>query len=398
MADYYKNNDAKIKILQEFWYKENGRPEDGFVSARTNLMTNEEVANSRPGTFEAYKRHISTKITPKVSNTDIILTPNEDSLVPIFWYNTSCLDTSNYQSSNLENLKNQISSIDKKEGKVVVFMTGDVIGKEWTFNHLLNSANEIIKKNDALSDEESVIKFFRRIYFGLEKRKERVINDIKAALRCGASKVYLMKGVEEFEIMKKLSGRDILQEIVNAVDDFRVVYIKEGTEAVINFIKVNKNNKRYYNTIRINSGYKTKSENPAQIENPSEIIYKDNSTVTFHCGGNFTASKNHTNEFYPSGQAMFLDATKGKNPQFRVTDGNIFKLLPVSSGEVQVVKGVNKWKDDNAELIEQNYIAQKINEALAQLAKEKIDDKIREIWKKPNHGKGGNSNGKSKEQ
>jgi hypothetical protein len=377
-AENMPNNSNKIDFLLEIWYKETF---DSDLIGKLNLEKNEFVKNTKQGIFSDYLQHIQKKNIARISNNVVTLSPEQKALQLVFWYNTGCLDSSNFQNGVLENadynksLKRDIQNYKKEDGKIVVVMAGNLIGKEWQFKNL----KDAFTKMSIEWDGDNVKKEIRRIFYGLKKRKQRVINDIKYALRCGADEVLIMKGPEEFDVFKK-TGYDVMEDIVKAVDDERLKYITDGTETKINVVKENgRGKKAYYNTMRISHTNNTKSANPSIMERPGQYLKMDRADVAFICGGNYTAAVKNENEFFPSGQLTYQNTQKSKKPEFMFNDGNVYQVYPEGDNELTVVKGGQCLYQNNLPLYQNIFNQkQKIN-ALGQLAKEKIDEKIAEI-------------------
>ncbi len=377
--DGYKNNAQKINALWEKWYP--ATSDKPFIG-RTNLDMNSVVEMASLGTIPNYIEEIKSKQTERISDVEIVLNNNEESLQAVFWYNTGTFDTSNYQAGLIDNsyrddLKRDITRFNNDVGRTVVFMTGNLIGKEWGLNHLIKAAIKVCTDTSLEEKEEEGEKSpIRILFFGLKKRIDKIIKDVKFCLNNGAEEVCLMKGEEEFEVLKKL-GIDVLGEIKNFFkDDNRVKYISEGTETRINIIKKQKGKPTLYNVIKIKTNNSSKSDNVAVMEKFKENLYETKPDATFICGGNYTASIKNENTFFPSGQLNFMNARKGSNPYFMFNEGNIFKIYPEDTHSLTVVKGGQELYEDSALLINETYKKKKLNEALGNYIKTRIDDKI----------------------
>lgn len=369
MINSFKNNAEKIKYLLDIWYAETF---DKSYIGKMNLDNNDIIEMSKAGRLSDYQEEAKKKQTAKISDVEITLSPEEKCLQVVFWNNTGCLDLSNFQNGIIDgsyrsDFKKDLQHFDANNGKTVVFMPGNLIGKEWEFKYLINATSKLT--DDELTDGKT----FRRLFFGLQKRKQTVINDIKFALNYGAEEVYLMKGDEEFKILKAL-GVDVFQEIVDQINDPRLKYISQGTETKLNFIKENKNGEKFYNIIKIKTDYATKSDKPSNGERPADRKFDENSDLYFYCNGNYTAAIKNENVFYPSGQLTFLNAAKGKNPRMMVNDGNIFQIYAEGNHDICVVKGGQRLYDKDNELLNLIHKERKENQARAELLKEKITE------------------------
>jgi len=377
-----KNNQQKLDYLLSLWYEETF---DNEFIGKLNLDKNKFVKQTKPGTFADYSQHISQKAYPRISKTEIHLSEQEKTLQIIFWYNTGCFDSSNFQNGLMEgldrnyDLKKSIQGFKKEDGKIVVMMTGNLIGKEWEFKHLKDAFSKIAVEWQEDGSAERVI---RRIFFGLKKRKQRVINDIRFALKCGADEVYIMKGPEEFAVLKK-TNYDIVEDIVKSVNDPRLKYIEEGTETKLNFVKENGEGKEsYYTTIKLKHLNPSTSANPAVMETGDTSKKASKATVEFILGGNYTGSLNHTDEFYPSGQLTFRNTQKAKNPEFMYNDGNTFKLYVEGNDNVTVVKGGQNIYDPNLPIYQKIFNEKKQLKIQAKLVDEKLKQKLQKLEQK----------------
>lgn len=386
MIGFFKNNNEKLDwLLENVWYPETF---DKDYIGRMNLEKNGTVEITKPGTLQDYLNQVKGKRTPKISSTEIVLEQNQDCLQLVFWYNTGNYDTSNFQNGLLDkthryDLKKAIQGYDKKNGKVIVFMAGNLVGKEWEFKHLVNAVNVLANNGmfDSMEDEE-LPKEVRRIFFGLKKRKEKIINDIKFALKAGADEIILMKGTEEFNLYKK-TDIDILKEITEEINDPRIKYISEGTSATINFTKKISPRKTLQNTIEIRTDLYTTSDVAGNMERPKRRLIGEMADLTFNCGGNYTGSIGDTNEYFPSGQLTYFNAKKGANPNLMFNQGNIFQVYAEGDHDLSVVKGGQEVFEENAVLLNILYNNQKEAKQLGDYIKERIEDKQAQILCKP---------------
>lgn len=386
MIGFFKNNNEKLDwLLENVWYPETF--EKDYIG-RMNLEKNGVVESTKPGTLQDYLNHVKGKRTPKISSIEIELKQNQECLQMVFWYNTGNYDTSNFQNGLLDkshryDLKKAIQGFDKSQGKVVVVMSGNLVGKEWEFKHLVNAVNVLANNGMLMSMEENELpKEIRRIFFGLKKRKEKIINDIKFALNSGADEIILMKGTEEFNLYKK-TDIDVLKEIVEEIDDPRVKYICEGTSTTINFTKNISPRKKIYNTIEIRTDLYTTSDVAGNMERPKRRLIGDTADLTFNCGGNYTGSLGNTNEYFPSGQLTYFNAKKGANPNLMFNQGNIFQVYPESDHDLTVVKGGQEIFEENSSLLNILYNNQKYVKQLGDFIKNRIEERQTEILCKP---------------
>ena len=372
MAGLLSAKTAK-KLYELVWNKENLLPTDPKV-----LTTIEIAENTQKGTEKNYRENIKNKQTSKISSQEIILDENDPSLQMIFICNTSCLDSSNYQNgildgSYLNKYKQMINGLDRKNGKIVVYMT-NFMGKEWTFSHLVKEIDRIrIEKGLNATSVEDLKKIVRN-YYGINKRKQVNMKILSALIKMGVDEIYIMKGNDEFAILKQ-TGRDICQEIINELNSNQIKYIAEGTETKINIVKKTKGKKNMFATMKLDNNNLTKSAKPSYAEKP-EDYYEDRADVTFKCGGNFTAAQKHLNVFYPSSQSTFQNTTKGKNPKFMFNDGNIYQLIVEDNHDVSVIINPKQLFDDNYQLLNKIYHEKKLKKEIINKIKQKLDNKL----------------------
>ncbi len=363
------------KLYELIWNKENLLPADPKV-----LSTVEIAENTQRGTESNYRENIKTKQTSKISSQEIVLENEDPSLQMIFICNTSCLDSSNYQhgivdGSYLQNYKEMVKGLDRQNGKIVVYMT-NFMGKEWKYSDLLKEIDRIRIEKGLNATSIDDLKKIVRNYYGINKRKQVNTKILKALLKSGVDEIYLMKGDDEFAILKA-TGRDICQEMLNEVNDDKIKYIPEGTATKINIVKKTKSKKNMYVTMKLDNNNATKSAKSSYGEKP-EDYYEDRADVTFKIGGNFTAAQKHLNVFYPSSQSTFQNTTKGKNPKFMFNEGNIYQLIVENNHDVSVVINPKNLYDDDYKLINKIYTEKKLRKEVINQIKNKIDEKLLE--------------------
>lgn len=371
MATILSAKTAK-KLYETIWNKENLLPQNPKVPTTVQI-----AQNTQRGTETNYRENIKHKQASKISSQEIILNEQDKSLQMIFICNTSCLDTSNYQhgildGSYLDNYKHMIKSLDRENGKIVVYMT-NFMGQEWEFSKLVDELDRIRLEsglNATLDDLKDVV----RNYYGVNKRKQVNKKIINALLKTGVDEIYLMKGENEFKILKQ-TGRDICAEIVDEIGSSQIKYIPEGTATKINIIKKQQNRKNLYVTMKLDNNNSTKSAKPSYAEKP-EDYYEDSADVTFKIGGNYTAAQRHLNVFYPSSQSTFQNTPKGKNPKLMHNDGNIYQLVVEDNHDVSVIVGPQKLFDVDDELLNKIYTERKLNKEIKKQIIAKLDNKL----------------------
>lgn len=361
------------KLYELIWNKENLLPVDPKVVSSVEI-----AQNTQKGTESNYRENIKHKQTSKISSQEIVLDNNDESLQMIFICNTSCLDSSNYQhgiedGTYLQRCREMVSGLDRKNGKIVVYMT-NFMGKEWKFSDLLKEIERIrIEKGlNATSAED--LKNIIRNYYGINKRKQVNKKIIYSLIKMGVDEIYLMKGDDEFAILKQ-TGRDVCQELINEISNEQLKYISEGTSTKINVVKKTNGKKNMYVTMKLDNNNSTKSVKPSFAEKP-EDYYEDRADVTFKIGGNYTAAQKHLNIFYPSGQSTFQNTAKGKNPKFMYNEGNIYQLFVEDNHDVSVVVNPRDLYDDNYQVLNKLYTEKKLKKEIVKQIQNKINEKL----------------------
>ena len=219
------NNAIKSNHILEKWYEENFQKKDAeklesFKISKVNLATNEVVENLETPLVEDYVSEVLHKKTSIVADNTITLTKDNECLNLIFYCSTNYFDIGNPQkgicSGKNEDILASFASVNPN-GKTIVVFGGDLLGEEWEIKYLKNAK---IENNKAL-------------YFGLNKRKARLINDIKKFFnyseRLGLDiDLYLMRGFQEHKIIKELN-RDVMQEVL---DELKDKFIKDGATRI----------------------------------------------------------------------------------------------------------------------------------------------------------------------
>lgn len=366
MADFWKSNKEKEEFIVNTWFKEtfgNKNPQ------KSNYSRNKDLMESRSATAKEFYEYIQKKKQNKVSNYELVLSIEQDAAKIVSFANERIGDASNFEDEytfkkNIAMLKNVPNNI-----KPVALFAGNLIGTEWTLASFRNFYNQKI-------GDENV-----RMFMGLQKRKQILKARIKSALDTGAE-VVLMKGPQEYDCLNnKVTGVgiDILGEIANELNNPNLHYISEGTATNVNFIKKNVNRKNYYNTIEIETNISSNSAAPAYMSKYAKN-YNGNShaDVVIRTNGNYTATEFHDNIIYPSGNLIYQNVAKKKNPAKMSNYGNTFLLYPEASNDVTIVLGeADKIYSQDNTLDNKIQFLKRQKEALAEIIKEKIDDKVK---------------------
>ena len=377
----FLNNNHKIDLILDKWYEENFQKKDihkleSYKISKVNLTTNDVVENLDTPLVEDYVNEVFEKKTKIVSNKTIKLTRNDQCLNIIFYCSTNYFDISNPQkgicSGKNEDILQGLMSINP-QGKTIVVFGGDLLGEEWPIKYLKNAK---IENNKAL-------------YFGLNKRKARLINDIKKFFNYSEKlgldiDLYLMRGYQEHYIYKEL-GRDIFGEVTEELTDkftksgiSKLHYLDDGVSLALNVVKKNKNS-TYNATIGLqtnmrNKGLTAKSEESASYNYNGTLP----TTINFVCNGNF-AGKLNDNTYHVSGQSQFLRTTRGKKPQLAPKGYNIFTVYVEGENELTVQEGGANIFPINLAMQNEIYKADKKREYLLDACQKLFKERLNKL-------------------
>lgn len=355
-------NSQKEEILLEKYYRDNFEKNQ---IGKVNLDKNEVIMNMKGATIGNYNDALIDKKVSTVSEANICLENGQKALKLVAYCSTNYFDLDNPQKGRLhgryvEALKQDIRTDNPKIKTIVVF-GGDLLGSEWTLTNLKNAT--ITKDGVAL-------------YWGLNKRKERLKADIKVALNLDAD-VYLIKGAQEHKIYKE-TGRDIFKEVADELGSEHVKYIDEGTTVICNLIA--KNGKTTYNTLAFQTNMLGKSQDSngdyrAGVSSNGKV----NADAVFVFNGN-ASGKFDKNIYHVSGQSMFKRTAKGKRPEYNAKHYNVFTIYPEDSHDLTIVEGSpENLYSENLALEMKVFEAKKTKKTLAQIAKEKFDSMIENL-------------------
>lgn len=384
MADYGKRgpftNPEKNNYILEKFYEENFQKKDAellehFKVSKVNLATNDVVEGLEPALVDDYVNKAINKKSSVISNNVITLNKNDECLNLIFYCSTNYFDMGNPQkgicTGKNEEIMQNLASVNPL-GKTIVVFGGDLLGEEWQLSYLRNAK---IEDNKAL-------------YFGLNKRKARLVRDIKKFFAYGEKlgldlEIYLMRGYQEHRIMKEL-GRDVFKEVYEELNDkyknenqtSKLVYLEDGVSLTLNIIKKNKNKKAYNATIGIQTNMKNKTKT-AKGEVSARV--RSNGVLpcdaTFVCNGNF-AGKLGDNTFHVSGQSLFVRTPKGYNPQLAPKGYNVFTVYVEGDNELTVQEGGTNIASNYVALENEIYKERKKTQYLLKVCNRFIEEQL----------------------
>lgn len=352
-------NAQKEAILLEKYYRDNFETRK---IGKVNLDRNEEIVKMKSASQTDYACELLAKKVKSLSGVTFTLSGQKRVLKIVAYCSTNYFDLNNPQKGRIggkyaESLKRDIETKDPTVKTIVVF-GGDLLGTEWTMAHL----------RKATINEDGVA-----LYWGLNKRKQRLVSDVKLALSMGAE-VYLMKGAQEHKIFKE-TGRDILQEVVDEINSPSLVYINEGTTVVCNLVTTFGNKTQStiaFQTNMIGNAQNANGDYRAGIRNNGTV----NADAVFVFNGN-AAGKFGQSLYHVSGQSLFKRTAKGKRPLLAPKGYNVFMVYPEASHELTIVEGnTERMFSSNFELEKKIYEQNITRKALLVLAREKFEQMI----------------------
>lgn len=372
-----KNNYILEKFYEENFQKKDASMLENFKVSKVNLATNEVVENLETPLVEDYVQQVLDKKISVVSDATIELNRNQECLNLIFYCSTNYFDMSNPQkgisTGKNEEIISNLSSVNPK-GKTVVIFGGDLLGEEWQIKYLKNAK---IEDNKAL-------------YFGLNKRKHRLMRDIKKFFTLSDKlgldiDLYLMRGYQEHTIIKELN-RDVLEEVTQELQDkylrgteSRIHYLNGGVSLALNLVKKNKNKPAYFSTIGIQTNMKNKTLT-ARGEASASYSYNGSlpSNVCFVCNGNF-AGKLGDRTYHVSGQSQFIRTPKGKKPQLAPKGYNVFTVYIEDNNELTIQEGGANIFPKGLEIQNEFYKEEKKQKYLLEACEGFIKQQLNEI-------------------
>lgn len=389
MADYgkkgpYTNPEKNNYILEKF-YEENFPKKDAdllenYKISKVNLATNDVVENLGTPTVDDYVNEVLSEDYSIISNETITLKRNQESLNLIFYCSTNYFDTSNPQkgicTGKNDEIINNLSSVNPR-GKTIVIFGGDLLGEEWQLKYLRTAS---IQNNKAL-------------YFGLNKRKQRLINDIKKFFSLSDKilldiDLYLMRGFQEHTIIKEI-GRDIFEEAFNELKDkfvrdgvSRLHYLNTGVSVILNVEKVGRDRRKRNATIGIQTNMKNKTSTArGEVSARKNFNGQLPCDAVFVCNGN-TPGKLENNTYHVSGQSQYVRTPKGKKPMYASKRYNVFSAYVEDNNEFVIQEGGNNIYPENLNIQKAVHRERKKKKCLLStcynIIKEKLNETIDE--------------------
>lgn len=385
MGDYGKKgpftNPIKENYILEKFYEENFLKKDvafleNFKVSKVNLAKNDVVENLDPASVDDYVSEVLKKKRDVVSDETIELNKDDECLNLIFYCSTNYFDIDNPQKGicsgkNEEILKN-LSEVNVN-GKTAVIFGGNLLGEEWQLKYLKNAR---IENNKAL-------------YFGLNKRKYRLIRDIKKFFtiseRLGLNiDLYLMRGFQENFIIKELN-RDIMEEVYCELKNkfldengCKLHYLDGGSSLALNVVKKNKNRTNFTATI----GLQTSMNNKSLTAKGEDSASRKNRTLpvdaTFVCNGNY-CGKLDDFTFHVSGQSQYLRTSKNNTQSLAPKGYNVFTVYLENDNELTIQEGGYNIYPQSLNIQKENYKEAKKTDLLFKICTTEFNKKMEEI-------------------
>ncbi len=350
--NHIKTNAQKEQRLLEIFYEENFRKKDHelfeqYLVSKVNLAHNETIELASVAGALDYTKQVASKKTATVTKQDIVIKPNEAGFNLIFYSGTNYYDKSNPQVGRVDNLtrniiQHQLSKVSKL-GQTHVIFAGDLLGNEWEMKYLRNAD----------------IRDGKIYYYGINKRKERLICDIKAYFRIAKAmnikdiQLYLMRGAQEHKIMKEL-GRDILQEIVDELRLPNLHYIDEGVSLGLNVIK--KGPRKKYGIMGIQTNQTGKA---TTIQGANRSALKDNgelnANLIFRTNSNVVGKISAGEVYNVSPQSTYLRTPRMQKPETHTRFYDVFWVNLEDDYEFSVVDGGINIFENNIDLEKKLY-------------------------------------------
>ena len=375
------NNEVKQEDIVNLWYEATG---ENF--GKVNLATNAEVKDATLAGKKEYVQMVEDKNIPVLYDRPIELGKGQN-LHIVFHANTHNFDLSNPQkgiANGTNNLAFKQELADKlPKDKTVVFFSGNLIGTEWKMSNL----------NNASIDGKQKI-----LFWGLKKRLEELVRDIKFAAKNGANQIILMNGREEHDAKQKLNvdvEREILMtkfnrllfkyvvEKINSDNSVKhsnvtVAYVP-GVKKVFNIVRTDSKVQKSYYTFSVHTNLKTTSDDQktnlrSAIKQHAGLAPAD---AIFVQAENFAGTvDDEKNIIFVSGQSTYKHASKGNLPGYSPKGmDSVTLLLGDESHNLQVVSSVEIFNPKSYAVERKLAEEREKEEFLVEYAKKKINEK-----------------------
>ena len=326
----------KGKAVAAAWIKKSGG-ESGTAGLRHNvtwLTTEEFEALEDPVQQDFYDERESHKTSP-IAEEEIVIEPDQEYLNLTIGSSLNIRDLGNgafaeADGTNKEILKNKLQIADSSRNKVVLFLAGDLLGKEWELK-FLNNAKVIMKKNGKQA----------ALFAGLDERKTVLKRYIRYVRRNFPNvDIYLMNGAQEARINKYFK-KNVLKEVVEELNDPHVKFIP-GVNTMVVVERKREGAKSFYSTLGFltNNGL-SKANKGQTVLNAIKLNSGENlATVKFATNTNVSGKKG-PNLYCVPGWSEFEESYDKKMPKIRAQGNDTFCLDVVGDDEIDVLQGPN---------------------------------------------------------
>lgn len=375
------NNKQKRNDIIELWYRLTGE-----TFGKVNLATNDEVEEAVPAGTKEYLHLLKKKDIPLVWDQDIEVN-GDNNLHICFLHDFNLYDLANPQKgaedrTSFRAIKQAINH-KKKSDKSLVFFSGDIVGKEFNISAL----------NNASIEDKKIL------FWGLEKRMAKFIDYLTYVAENGADEIILMNGRDEHNANKMLN-RDILKDAL--LDRFNAILLKYAVEKVN--AKLHKTNrkvkisyvsgvkkvfnickevdgKKFYYDISVHTNLKSNSKTMTGNYNAAQKQHGDLASADLIFVSSENAVGNYENVIFVSGLARYKNTSKTYVPQNSVKGYNYFDLiLGDQNHEIEAVRSTLFTNDKTHKLEQVVAMEQEKVDYLAQLCKQKVDEKVSSLY------------------
>ncbi|MBR2467980.1 MAG: hypothetical protein IKB42_02940 [Clostridia bacterium] len=355
-------SEKKKKPLMDL-YKKGNFPEEGKQPKKVNLATADELENATLAKRMEFAKKLKQKHTLNISNVVVELPKGCDHVELFPLSSLNIFDTSNPGKSVRDD--KYINELCRKLNKnSIVVMGGDLFGKQWKMADLA--------KADITEDNKVM-------WFGINYRLKELIKIVTKLLNTDAH-IVLMRGSQENEIMKRLDGRDVIQELIDTVilkgkaEKGNLYYVNEGVQEIIQLAKPNSRGKIVYYPIELrtnNALSKTttaKGYLSASIKSNGEP-YAEIPSIDFN--GNIVGQINE-NHYSVSPEKVYNETPVGKKPTLSPKTYNQLTMFLNDDGTMDIVQGDSNFltEDNTAEIELSKKLAH--NTCLFDLAESKL--------------------------
>ena len=375
------NNKQKQNDIVELWYRLTGK-----AFGKVNLATNKDFEKAIPAETKQYIEQINKKEIPLVWDEPIRVNGDKNLHISLF-HDFNLYDMQNPQKgvedkTSFEAVKFAINNANPKD-KNIAILCGDIIGKEFNISTLNNA---FIEKNYVL-------------FWGLQKRVDKLIDYLICIAESGADEIILMNGRDEHKANKMLN-RDILNDAL--MDRFNTVILRYAVERAnskmektsrkvkisyvpgvkkVFTVEKNVNGKKTNYDISIHTNLKSTSLTMKGNKSAAEKQHGGLAKADAIFVASENAVGNYSDVIFVSGLARYKNTSKSYVPQPSVKGYNSFDLLlGENDHELEVVRSANFINSDTYELEKKIAQEQEKQVYLVDLCGQKLAEKQQEYY------------------